>query len=185
VARFAAMLRSINVGGRNRVAMADLRAVVSSLGFGDVATYLQSGNVVFSGTGPASAAGRAIEGRIAADLGVAVPVFVRSDRELRSVLARTPFADLEVDPRLLHVTFLVAPADPEAVRDLDGSSDAFGEDRSQVVGKEVYLYCPGGYGETKLSNAWIEHRLGRTATTRNWRTVTRLAEMVGIAAADR
>ena len=88
--RFVAMLRSVNVGGRNRLAMADLRALVSPLGFGEVTTYVQSGNVVFSGPGSDSAVARAIGARMAADLGLAVPVLVRTAAQLRTVLGRQP-----------------------------------------------------------------------------------------------
>ncbi len=178
--RFVAMLRSINVGGHNRVAMAELRGVVSGLGFDDVATYLQSGNVVFRGNGPASTAGRAIAQSLSADLGVTVPVIVRSDREIRAVLERTPFGHLDADPKLLHVTFLDGRPAADAVRALPAMSDQFGEDRCEVVGKDVYLFCPGGYGETTLNNGWIERKLQCTATTRNWRTVRALADMIGI-----
>ena len=90
MARFVAMLRSVNVGGRNRVAMADLRDLVASLGFGDVTTYVQSGNVVFSGTGSGPTVARAIAERMAADLGLDVPVLVRTAPQLRKVLDGQP-----------------------------------------------------------------------------------------------
>jgi uncharacterized protein (DUF1697 family) len=179
---FIAMLRSINVGGRNRVPMADLRALTSSLGFEDVATHVQSGNLVFTGTGSPKAVARAIEEQIAAELGLSVPVIVRSKRQLQGVIIGTPFSGLDVDPRTRHVTFLAEAPASRAVEELVARADQFGTDELQVVGSEVYLYCPGGYGETKLNNAFLEKRLGVTATTRNWRTITTLAEMAGITA---
>jgi uncharacterized protein (DUF1697 family) len=177
---FVGLLRSINVGGRNRVPMADLRALVSSLGFDDVGTYLQSGNVVFTGSGSATAVARAIEDRIASGLGLEVPVIVRSKRQLEAIVRSPPFADLDVDPKTRHVTFLAAVAPPPAVQELEALADRFGTDQFVVTGREVFLYCPGGYGQTKLHNTYLERRLGVTATTRNWRTVTALAEMAGI-----
>ena len=109
MARFVAMLRSVNVGGRNRVAMADLRDLVSSLGFDDVTTYLQSGNVVFSGSGSRPVRGPGHRGqRMGADLGLDVPVLVRSGPQLRKVLDANPFAADGVDPKTVHVTFLAA-----------------------------------------------------------------------------
>jgi len=180
VTTFVAMLRSINVGGRNRVAMDDLRTLVASIGYDHVATYLQSGNVIFTGRGGSTKAAQAIEDRITADLGLAVPVLARSSSELAGVLASTPYGRLDADPRTLHVTFLEAQPDPSNARALMEQADGFGADRFEVIGQEVYLHCPGGYGETKLNNGFLERRLGVRATTRNWRTVTALAERCGV-----
>ena len=177
---FLALLRSINVGGRNKVPMAELRSLVGSLGFGNVATYLQSGNVVFTGAGPAAAAGKAIEEAITEHLGLTVPVLVRTDKQLAEVLRTSPFRALDVDPRTLHVTFLGETPEPGTVRSLETDAVRFDPDRLEVVGGEVFLHCPGGYGETKLNNAFLERRLGVVATTRNWRTVTTLADMAGV-----
>jgi len=184
VTRFAALLRSVNVGGRNRLPMADLRALVESLGFKDVTTHLQSGNVVFSGGGGAGSdrvAARSIQDRIAADVGLAVPVLVRTGTQLAQVVRSTPYGGLGVDPKTLHVTFLDSEPGPDGVRALVGRADDFGVDRFEVIGREVHLHCPGGYGETKLSNGYLERRLGVTATTRNWRTVTALADLADLA----
>ncbi len=171
------MLRSINVGGRNRVAMAELRGLVSSLGFTDVATYVQSGNVVFSGAGTPAATARAIEGRIVSELGLTVPVVVRSKPQWRRALDDNPFSDLDVDAKTIHITFLADRPRAGGVSELAEMSGSFGADRFEVIGQQVHLHCPGGYGETKLNNSFLERRLGVTATTRNWRTITALAEM--------
>jgi len=177
---FVVMLRSINVGGRNRVAMADLKSLVTSLGFTDVATYLQSGNVVFSGRSGPSVVARTIAGGMEETLGLSVPVVVRTDRELAGVLYGNPLADLDDDPTKLHVTFLDRFPDPERVERLEAEAERFDPDRLTVVGPDVFLHCPGGYGETKLNNVFIERRLGATATTRNWRTVEALAGLAGV-----
>jgi uncharacterized protein (DUF1697 family) len=177
VATFAALLRSVNVGGRNRLAMADLRDIVSSLGFADATTYLQSGNVVFTAPGTAATVARAIEARLAADLDLEVPVLARSRPQLEKILDGNPLSGDELDPKTLHVTFLAdRPAAPK-VTELEGLSGQFGDDRFAVCGTHVYLHCPGGYGETKLNNTYLERRLGVGATTRNWRTVSALAEL--------
>jgi uncharacterized protein (DUF1697 family) len=180
VGTVVAMLRSVNVGGRNRLAMADLRALVSSLGFADATTYLQSGNVVFTARGSAPAAARAIESRLTADLGLAVPVMARSASQLRTVLDGNPLASGHVDPKTIHVTFLAGRPAGRTVTELERLAGQFGDDRFEVSGTHVYLHCPGGYGETKLNNAYLEQRLGVTATTRNWRTVRALAELCGL-----
>lgn len=177
---YVAMLRSINVGGRNRIPMDDLRALVSSLGFGDVVTYVQSGNVVLTGSGTASAVARSIEERIAADLGLAVPVIVRAKQQLRRTLADTPYGQSDLDPKTIHVTFLAERPDSAGVVELQGKAGTFGPDTFEIIGSEVHLHCPGGYGETTLNNAYLERRLGVVATTRNWRTVTTLAEIAGL-----
>jgi uncharacterized protein (DUF1697 family) len=177
---YVAMLRSVNVGGRNRLGMDDLRAVVASAGYRNATTYVQSGNVVFAGRGSPKTVGRAIEGRLSSELGLAVAVLVRSRDQLEAVLNRTPFTRRHLDPKTLHVTFLAEAPDSGAVETLAAEAGRFGKDRATVVGQEVYLHCPGGYGQTKLNNTFLERRLDRVATTRNWRTVTTLAGMAGL-----
>jgi len=152
--------------------MADLRALYEAHGHHDVSTYVQSGNVV-SSTSTRSAA--AVERAIADDLGLDVAVLVRTPADLARVLAGSPFVSRSADTTKLHVTFLAGSATPATVDALDG--DAFLPDRFAVQGHEVYVSCPGGYGRTKINNAWFERKLGVVATTRNWKTVTQLAEL--------
>lgn len=160
--------------------MADLREMVGALGFGEVATYVQSGNVVFTGTGSPQAVARDIESRITTDFGLSVPVEVRSKPQLRRTVDNNPYAELEVDPKTIHTTFLSGAPDRKKVGALEELAGSFGSDQFTVVGTDVFLHCPGGYGETKLNNTFLERRLGVTATTRNWRTVLTLAEMAGL-----
>jgi uncharacterized protein (DUF1697 family) len=186
---FVALLRSINVGGRNRVLMGDLASLVESLGFEDVETYVQSGNVVFTGSGTPNSAARSIEGGITAEFGLEVPVIVRSARQLTRLLAAEPFLRTGADPKFLHVTFLSATPGPDrrqllARPDPQGADAPFGDDRFELVGSEVFVHCPGGYGATKLNNSFFERRTGVVATTRNWRTVTTLARMAGLSVPD-
>jgi len=175
---YVALLRGINVGGRTKVAMADLRQLFADLGHADATTYIQSGNVVFrSPVDDVAQLGGDIEGRIARDLGVTVTVLLRTRDELAQVVAANPFLGTGADESKLHVTFLVdAPQDAVAA----GLETPAGEpDELSLVGREVFLHCPNGYGRTKVNNAFIERRLGVAATTRNWRTVTKLLDMTG------
>jgi len=173
---YAALLRGVNLGGRNKVSMADLRELFAALGADDVVTYVQSGNVVFkSGVGRAELR-RAIERRIRRDLGLDVTVVLRTKAELAKLVGGNPFAGSGRESKL-HVTFLGETPDRARVRELEraaGESEEF-----RVVGKHVFLHLPGGYGRSKLSNAFFEKQLGVAATTRNWRTVTKLAELAG------
>jgi uncharacterized protein (DUF1697 family) len=169
---YIALLRAINLGARNKISMADLRALLDQLGAEDVQTYVQSGNVVFrSSVRSASKLEREIEKRIAADFGLDITVLVRTASELEKLIAGDPFDD----PAETHVTFLAEKPAATRVRGLD--PDRSPPDEFRVVGREIYLSCPNGYGRSKLSNAYFEKQLGVAATTRNWRTVTKLAEL--------
>ncbi|WP_106396301.1 DUF1697 domain-containing protein [Actinocorallia populi] len=168
MSRYIALLRGINVGGNTRIGMAALRESFADLGHTEVRTYLQSGNVFFDSARPAESLAEELEVRIAADLGVSTRVLLRTEDELKHVLATHPFRDRE-DPAALHVAFLGET--PTAVLEKPTGEAA----EFAAKGREVYLYCPNGYGRTKLNNAFLERRLGVVATTRNWKTVTALA----------
>jgi uncharacterized protein (DUF1697 family) len=176
--RYAALLRAVNLGGDSKIAMADLRKVLAGLGYADVTTYLQSGNAVFTSPGrpPAELAGE-IEDRIAAELGMAVTIMIRNGAELADVIGRSPLPGEPENPSRFFVAFLSEPADPGAARAIEASS--FGEDRIWVSGSEAFLWCPGGAGRTKLTNAYVEKQLGVGATSRNWNTVRKLAGLAG------
>lgn len=153
--------------------MTELRAICDDLGYADSATYIQSGNVVAS-VDPARVTGVPTElaAALRARTGMAVEVVVRTGSELATVLEENPFADSGLaDP---YVTFLAAPVADPGIPDDAGFPDrfAFGD-------RVVYVVCTGAYGRTVLSNQFFERRLGVAATTRNWRTVSRLAEMAG------
>ncbi len=173
---YVALLRGINVSGKNPMAMEALRDLFASLGHDDVRTYLQSGNVAFRSRrgDPAKIAG-AIEARIARDLGLTVPVLLRTRAQIADVLGRNPFAVTRAEPATLHVTFLAALPDPAAAAALEATRSL--PDACSIVGREVYLHCPDGYGRTKLNNTFLERKLGVGATTRSWKTVTKLAEL--------
>ncbi len=173
---YVAMLRGINVGGRNRIKMPVLEALFVDLGHTDVVTYIQSGNVVFKGKSKrAAAVVRGIEEGITSELGLDVKVLLRSRDELAGVVAANPFLRSGVDAARLHVTFLNGTPEPALVQDLE-AFDA-GPDEIRVRGRDAYLRCPEGYGNTKLNNGFVEKRLHATATTRNWNSVTKLLEL--------
>jgi uncharacterized protein (DUF1697 family) len=174
---YIAMLRGINVSGQKKINMQDLKALLGSIDLHQVRTYIQSGNVVFqsSSTEPADIASR-IGTSIAGQYGFEVPVVVRTVSDIAGTLSGNPFLtrpDVEADK--LHVTFLSespAPALLDKIRDIDFQPDAF-----VTIGREIFVYCPDGYGRTKITNTYFENKLKVTATTRNWRTVLELYNM--------
>ena len=173
---FVALLRGINVGGKNKLPMKDLVAMFERAGCVTTRHYIQSGNVVFAAA-PALAATipAVVAAAIEKGFGLRVPVVVRSEKELRAVVAGNPFLDTGVDPDALHVMFLAAQPSKAAVSALDPERSP--PDQFVVKGREVYLACPNGVGRTKLSNAWFDTKLGTISTARNWRTVLKLVAM--------
>jgi uncharacterized protein (DUF1697 family) len=155
--------------------MADLRALFEALEAEDVETYVQSGNVVYrSASGGPASSEQAIRQELSRQLGLDVAVLLRTKAQLAKVVSANPLAEGS-EPVQLHVTFLAERPAPARVRALDPERSA--PDVFRVAGREVYLRCPNGYGRSKLSNAFFEQQLGVAATTRNWRTVTTLAEL--------
>ena len=170
-----AMVRAINVSGRNVVPMEALRAMFVACGCEDPRTYIQSGNVVFASESSPSACAKAIEHALHKRLGKPISVIVRTAAEFRRVIARNPFISQRgVDTSRLSVSFLSAK--PAAARLHALEAVRSGRDRFAAAGKEIYLYCPDGFGNSKLAAAH-ERVLHVTATVRNWRTVLRLDEM--------
>jgi uncharacterized protein (DUF1697 family) len=169
------LLRGVNVGG-NTLKSDRLRQLVASAGFQNVRTYIQSGNVVFETDRAAAVIAPRIEATLAKATRLPVAVFVRSSSELRRVVAGNPFAnEAALDLSTLHVTFLDAAPSRESVARLT-AIDA-GHHRFHVAGKQIYLHCPGGYAKSKLVNNALERVLAVRATTRNWNTVRKLAEL--------
>jgi uncharacterized protein (DUF1697 family) len=174
-ATYVALLRGINLGARNKISMAELRELVGGLDAEDVTTYLQSGNVVFKTAMPAREIAGAIEAAIDRDLGLDVAVLLRTPAQLAALVDRNPFTERARDAKELHVTFLADRPQAASVERLDPRRSE--PDEFRVVGREVYLRCPKGYGRSKLTNAYFEKQLALVATTRNWNTVTKLAEL--------
>ena len=175
--RWVALLAGINVGGKTTVPMAELRTVFAGLGYQQVQTYIQSGNVLFEeDTGDEGQLVAAIRPALSARFGWDIPVLLRTRPELEAVVAGNPFHDRQDDPTKLLVTFLAAkPAADRAAR-LQPPPGETGE--LALVGREIYLHTPDGYGRTKLNNAYLAKVLGVAATTRNWKSVTKLNELI-------
>ena len=172
-----ALLRGVNVGGKNRLAMKDLARLCEGLGCRDVRTYLQSGNVVYRAT-PAVAERMQTDLRAAlvAELGLEVPVITRDARGLRTVVAGSPYIARGLDPATVHVMFLADLPEAPLVAALD--RDRSPGDAFEVADADIHLHLPNGVARTKLTNAWIDARLRTTSTVRNWNTVTALAAML-------
>lgn len=175
---YVSMLRGINVSGQKKISMKDLATLYESQGLTNVRTYIQSGNVVFNAAGKdSSGLARKIAKAINEAYGFEVPVLVRTRQEMVQTVKKNPFLERKgVDATKLHVTFLAQVPVKERVRQLE-AADA-GIDQCRVIGSDAYLYCPGGYGKTRFSNIFIEKQLAVGATTRNWKTVNVLNEML-------
>lgn len=175
---YIALLRAVNVGGRI-VKMAELQLLFEALGFTNVKSYIQSGNVLFAtdeGGEDATRLRERIKGELEARFGFSVAVVLRTPAELEQLIARCPFAEeAAAQDKRLYVAALSAEPAAEGVERL--RADYAGEDEWRLVGRELYLLYHNGAGESKLTTAFIERRLGVIATARNWRTTTTLAKM--------
>jgi uncharacterized protein (DUF1697 family) len=170
-----ALLRGLNVGGKNRLAMKDLAAVFAEAGCRDVRTYIQSGNVVYSASRRvADKVPEFVRASIRERFGITTPVVTRSAAEFRQAVERVPWKD-DADDGIVHVMFLRDAPPPEAVAGLD--PDRSPGDRFEVVGRDVYLRLPNGVAGTKLTNAYFDAKLDTVSTGRNWRTVLKLLAM--------
>jgi uncharacterized protein (DUF1697 family) len=180
--RYLALLRGINVGGHNKVAMADLRQIAADLGYTGVSTYIQSGNLLFAADeeDPARLAA-ALERSIAERLGVRPAVVVISAAELARVIAGNPFGD-RANPRLVHAVFrnddhsesgLAAVATAAAAARASGSRD-----EAVVVGRTLFLHTPDGFGRSQLAAQLVASPAQASGTARNWATVTKLMTLL-------
>lgn len=174
---WAALLRGINLGGRNKVRMGDLRDLAGDLGLANPETYLRSGNLVVDSDLPEAVLTSTLKDGIQESFGLDVPVICRTAEQLGQVTSTHPFSNLGLDDRMLHVAFLDREPD-EKVGHLIDPRD-FTPDRLQADGREIYLAYPNGSGRSKLNQGLLERRLGVSVTARNWRTVTNVAEMAG------
>ena len=172
---YVALLRSINVGGNNKVPMEDLRALFGKHGASSVATYINSGNVVFRHASSDEAKlSTELEAAIAKKFKCTVPVVLRTDEELASVSSENPFPKLVSEPKKLHVMFLADAPKKPALASLDPQRSP--GDSYQVLGREIFMSVVSA-AETKLTVDYFEKRLATKATARNWNTVNKLIEM--------
>jgi uncharacterized protein (DUF1697 family) len=175
MARLIVLLRGINLGPRNRIAMPELRDMLTDAGFDDVRTYLQSGNVVLSSAASPKKVGSEIEQLIADRFGLDIDVVVRTRNELAEVVRRNPLGDVATNPKRHQVSFLAAEVDPQVLRGLEAAAVA--PERLVADGREIYAWHPDGIGLSRLWSRLAGKGLGVTATARNWTTVTKLLEL--------
>ncbi len=171
---YVALLRGINVGGKHSLPMQELRTILGSLGCEDVKTYIQSGNAVFRSDNDRELLASDITSAIDQAFGFAPPVQLLMIEEFQSILAANPFPEAASTPKFLYVSFLAKAAqnpDLATLETLGTSSERF-----ELLGNAFYLHAPDGIGRSKLA-ARVERCLGVETTARNWRTVTKIAEL--------
>lgn len=176
---FIALLRGINVSGCNKIKMVDLKELFLNLGYTEVTTYIQSGNVLFkNNTTSTEIIEKEIVKAINIKYGYTINVLVITKTELGNIFNNNPFLNevTDIDTTKLHVTLLNKTPDLsnlEVINNLISTTN----DRFKILNKTIYLYCPNGYGKTKLNNNLFEKKLNTSATTRNWKTITKLTEL--------
>jgi uncharacterized protein (DUF1697 family) len=166
------LLRGVNLGPRNRIAMPRLREVFSAAGFGDVRTYVQSGNAVLLSSASPDEVARTCERVIATELGLEIDIVTRTRDELAGVIRLDLLGDVATNPKRYQVTFLGAELDPSVVQKIENAAAA--PEQVVVAGREIYTWHADGIGRSKLAVLLAGRGLGVAATARNWTTVTSL-----------
>jgi uncharacterized protein (DUF1697 family) len=170
---YISILRGINLGGHNMIKMDALEEIFAKIGFKNVRTYIQSGNVVYqSQPSNPNKLNDLIHNTLAKEIGLNIPIITLISDELRKVAELNPFLEKYKEESYFHVTFLADAPLAENIDKILGGD--FGQDEVRLIEKTAYLYCPNGYGRTKLSNSFFERKLKVAATTRNWKTVNQL-----------
>lgn len=170
---YIALLRGINVSGKNKLPMAALKSLCEDLGYTQVTTYIQSGNVILQADDTLEEIAKKLSQAIQTQFGYTVPVLVREVAFFRQLIAKNPFQDY--DSKTLHVTLLDGKGHGAKLAGLPSTIGE--EDRFVVQNDVVYVHCPNGYGRTILNNNFFEAKASTSATTRNWRTVCKLVEL--------
>lgn len=176
MSRVVALLRGINLAGKRKVSMPELRDHLARLGHAGVSTYLATGNVLLSSSQAPCALERELTTQISDWLGARVDVLVRTEAELATVLHRDPFRSVADNPSKYQVTFLSTEPDADVVRELEEA-----DHRPELValhGREIYSWHPEGVGRSKLAALLTERKLGVVPTMRTWNTVTKLHELL-------
>jgi uncharacterized protein (DUF1697 family) len=174
---FIALLRGINVTGKNKIAMADLRSLADGLGWRRASTYIQSGNVVFEASGTSGTLEAQLEAAIAKKLRLSIPVVVRSARQWHSYVSKNPLGEAaETRPNLVHLVLSKKRPKKQAAEELVARGQ--NDECVVAVGDALYVDYPQGAGRSKLSPALFDRLVGSAVTARNWRTVLKLQSML-------
>jgi uncharacterized protein (DUF1697 family) len=170
---YIALLRGINVSGKNIIKMEALRLILETSNFKNIKTYIQSGNIIFETKRTSlNKLEEVITSLIKINFDFEVPVFVIKVADLQDVINKSPFQDSFTEK--LHITFLHGVPNKNNIQKISGD---FGDDLFKIIDNVVYIYCPNGYGNTKLHNTYLEKKLALKATTRNWKTCNTLLNM--------
>ncbi|MFR9794794.1 DUF1697 domain-containing protein [Streptomyces sp. MS06] len=173
--RYAVLLKGINVGGKKKIAMAELRTLLTDLGYEDVSTYLQSGNALLTSPQPPAEVAERVEAGIEKQFGKKVRCLVRTHGQLRSVIDAHPLAEAAVTPSWMFALFLSGPLDPDRVAEQDPRGLA--PDQVRLGEGVVYQWCPQGPLEAPDVSAFLERHHAVTVTARNWNTLVKLAKL--------
>ncbi|HZL10800.1 MAG TPA: DUF1697 domain-containing protein [Prolixibacteraceae bacterium] len=176
--KYVAIFRGINVGTGRKVPMVDLKVLCAKLGLVNVQSYIQSGNIIFELAKPEAivALEESLHLAISETFGFDIPVILRTSEEMEKSSSTNPFLkEKDVDIEKLHLTFLREVPAPELIEKIKAFQ--FLPDRYEIIGNDVFVYCPNGYGRTKITNDFFEKKLKVQATTRNWKTVMKLLEL--------
>lgn len=172
--KYIALLRGINVGGKNKIKMVELKNMFESLNYKNVRTYIQSGNVIFDyDITDTIKLANSIENKINEIFGLLVKIIIRTDEEFRNIVKNNPFvneSNIELDK--LHVIFMLDKLETDAELLLSIKKEK--NEKYSINSREIYLYCPNGYGKTKLNNAMFEKKFNTVSTTRNWKTINNI-----------
>lgn len=172
---YIAILRGINVSGKNSIKMADLKTLFESLNFNHVTTYIQSGNVIFSSTiEEKKQLEKTISNEIENVFNLKVPVLILELNDLKKIISQNPFST-DKENNFIHFTFLATQPNTQNIEVIESKK----AENEEIIIREnvVYLYCPNGYGKTKLTNTFLENKLESVATTRNYKTTHELLKI--------
>ena len=177
--KYLSLLRGINVSGQKKIKMADLKVLYESLGLKNVSTYIQSGNVMFdSDLSETDKVISLIETEIEKQYQFFVPVVLRTKEEIEKIITNCPFSEAKDEAYATKVLVTILNDVPEQEKIEELKSSVKPPEKLVVCDKEVYIFCPNGYGKSKLTNNFIEKKLERSATTRNWKSINKLNLMM-------
>jgi len=176
---YISLLRGINVGGHNKILMKDLTEMFIKTGFEGVKTYIQSGNIIFKyDSKETSELEQTIHEAISKTFQLDVPVIIRTSEQFEALANQNPFMNNDPDPKSLHLALLQREPEKRLVDAL--STYQIGNDQFKLIGQDIYLFCPDGFGKTKLSNTFWDQKLKTISTIRNWKTIQELNALAKI-----